>query len=195
MRDTMSIIGLYSYDPTIFDSVTALSATVADADGVEHTATIAADKIVDNILSDCAELEVLYTQPDYMKFAIGNWWTRKASIYSSLLETTLYKYDAIANYDRREEWTDDSEGSSTATSNATGKQAGYNSQELVTSDGSDSSGSSSGTSKSKHVGTVSGNIGVTTTQKMIEEQREIVNYCVYDVIIDSFQRRFCLLVY
>ena len=34
----MSIIGLYSYDPTIFDSVTALSATVTDADGVEHTA-------------------------------------------------------------------------------------------------------------------------------------------------------------
>ena len=64
MRDTMSIIGLYSYDPTIFDSVTAISATVTDADGVEHTATIAADKIVDNILSDCAELEVLYTQPD-----------------------------------------------------------------------------------------------------------------------------------
>ena len=56
MRDTMSIIGLYSYDPTIFDSVTALSATVTDADGAEHTATIAADKIVDNILSDCAEL-------------------------------------------------------------------------------------------------------------------------------------------
>ena len=37
MRDTMSIIGLYSYDPTIFESVTAISATVADADGAEHT--------------------------------------------------------------------------------------------------------------------------------------------------------------
>ena len=81
MRDTMSIVGLYSYDPTIFEAVTAISATVKDADGAEQTATIAAEKIVDNILSDCAELEILYTQPDYLKFAIGNWWERKSSIY------------------------------------------------------------------------------------------------------------------
>ena len=126
MRDTLSIIGLYSYDPTIFEAVTAISATVADADGAEHTATIAAHKIVDNILSDCAELEILYTQPDYLKFAIGNWWERKAPIYTALLETTLYKYDAIANYDRREEWTDNNK---VLSSTAEHYAAGYNASE------------------------------------------------------------------
>ena len=174
----MSIIGLYSYDPTIFDSVTALSATVTDADGVEHTATIAAEKIVDNILSDCAELEILYTQPEYLKFAIGNWWERKSPIYTALLETTLYKYDAIANYDRREEWTDNNE---VIDSTAEHYAAGYNSNEP--------------TLASRDKGSVSGNIGVMSTQELIARQRAIVDYDVISKITDDFKATFCLAIY
>ena len=40
-----------------------------------------------------------------------------------------------------------------------------------------------------------GNIGVTTTQQMIKEEREIVNFSVYDVIVDDFVERFCLYVW
>lgn len=188
MRDTMSIIGLYSYDPTIFDSVTALSATVTDADGVEHTATIAADKIVDNILSDCAELEILYTQPDYLKFAIGNWWERKSPIYTALLETTLYKYDAIANYDRREEWTDNNK---VLDSTAEHYAAGYNATEPTLASRDKGSGESSAT----HKGRVSGNIGVMSTQELIARQRAIVDYDVISKITEDFKSIFCLTIY
>ena len=188
MRDTMSIIGLYSYDPTIFDSVTALSASVTDADGTEHTATIATETIVDSILRDCAELEVLYTQPDYMKFAIGNWWTRKAAIYSSLLETTLYKYDAIANYDRREEWTDNNH---VIDSTAEHYAAGYNATEPTLASRDTGSGESSAT----HKGRVSGNIGVMSTQELIARQRAIVDYDVISKITNDFKAMFCLAIY
>lgn len=41
----------------------------------------------------------------------------------------------------------------------------------------------------------SGNIGVTTTQAMIKEQREIVQMNIYKVITDSFMDRFCLMLY
>ena len=41
----------------------------------------------------------------------------------------------------------------------------------------------------------SGNIGVTTTQQMIREQREVVKLNLYDVIISDFIDRFCLKVY
>lgn len=184
----MSIIGLYSYDPTIFDSVTALTATVADADGAEHTATIAADKIVNNILSDCAELEILYTQPEYLKFAIGNWWERKSPIYTALLETTLYKYDAIANYDRREEWQDNNKVIS-----STGEHfaAGYNSTEPTLA----SKDTGSGESNATHKGRVSGNIGVMSTQELIARQRAIVDYDVISKITDDFKATFCLAIY
>ncbi len=40
-----------------------------------------------------------------------------------------------------------------------------------------------------------GNIGVTSTQQMISEQRELVLFNLTDVIIESFKMRFCLMVY
>ena len=40
-----------------------------------------------------------------------------------------------------------------------------------------------------------GNIGVTTTQKLIEEQRAIDLFNLYDIIIEDFKMRFCILVY
>ena len=40
-----------------------------------------------------------------------------------------------------------------------------------------------------------GNIGTMTVQQMIREQREIENYNIYDIIIDDFRMRFCILVY
>lgn len=41
----------------------------------------------------------------------------------------------------------------------------------------------------------SGNIGVTTTQQMIESQRQVVKYSIVDDIINDFKSKFCLLVY
>lgn len=40
-----------------------------------------------------------------------------------------------------------------------------------------------------------GNIGVTMTQQMIEKEREIAVFSIYDVIIESFKENFCVLVY
>ena len=40
-----------------------------------------------------------------------------------------------------------------------------------------------------------GNIGVTSTQSLIKEQREVVQFNIMDYIINDFKNRFCLLVY
>lgn len=40
-----------------------------------------------------------------------------------------------------------------------------------------------------------GNIGVTTTQEMLEAQRKLVRYNVYNEIADSFKEEFCLYLY
>ena len=40
-----------------------------------------------------------------------------------------------------------------------------------------------------------GNIGITTTQKLIREQREVDLFNLYDIIIEEFKMRFCILVY
>lgn len=41
----------------------------------------------------------------------------------------------------------------------------------------------------------SGNIGVTTTQKMIREEREIAEFNIYDRMIKDFMDRFCIMVF
>lgn len=40
-----------------------------------------------------------------------------------------------------------------------------------------------------------GNIGVTTTQMMLEAQRKVVRYNIYNEIADSFKEEFCLYIY
>lgn len=44
-------------------------------------------------------------------------------------------------------------------------------------------------------GRAHGNIGVTTTQQMIQSERETVVFNLYDVIAESFVENFCLMVY
>lgn len=78
--------------------------------------------------------------------------------------------------------------------------------ETVTDSGT-RSGTTSGTDSSTESGTdtgsiehsetirETGNIGVTTSQQMIEAERELVRFNIYDVIIESFKQRFCLLIY
>ena len=43
--------------------------------------------------------------------------------------------------------------------------------------------------------TRTGNIGITSTQSLIKEQREVVEFNIVDVIVDDFSNRFCLKVY
>ena len=59
----------------------------------------------------------------------------------------------------------------------------------------EASSTADSTNESSHTGRVHGNIGVTTTQQMIEAERNIVQFTVIDFIINSFKNRFCILVY
>ncbi len=51
------------------------------------------------------------------------------------------------------------------------------------------------TNEGEHEMHAHGNIGVTTTQKLIREQRQIDLFNLYDIIIEDFKMRFCILVY
>lgn len=54
----------------------------------------------------------------------------------------------------------------------------------------------SGTEDSTHKGRVHGNIGVTTSQQMLESELEIApKLNIYNYIINSFKNRFCIMVY
>lgn len=85
------------------------------------------------------------------------------------------------------------------TRDLTRTENGSGSRDLTrTENGSeDSSGSRDRdrTEKEKTVRIEQGNIGVTTTQQMIKEQRESVMFSLYDVIMQDFKHEFCIMVY
>lgn len=179
MPATMSLLGLYNYDNSILDGLTV-------PDGVDKGA------LINNLLRECAELEILYPQPSALKFFIGEWSKERLPVWTRLEATLHYDYDPISNYDRREEWTDESSGSTEGTSE--NQTAGYNSAGADVPE-SKNTASSSASGKNKRVGRAHGNIGVTTTQKMIEAERKVSEFDIDHIIINEFKNTFCLLIY
>ena len=84
------------------------------------------------------------------------------------------------------------------------KAAGFDSGKLVTSgqNDNDSTNESTQTGKSegnsneelKHTGRVHGNIGVTTSQQMIEEERRVADWNMYEYLIEKFKQQFLILL-
>lgn len=61
--------------------------------------------------------------------------------------------------------------------------------------GTTRNGTDTGTITRTYEDVETGNIGITTTQQMIDAERETVKFNMYDMIIKEFRERFCLLVY
>lgn len=100
---------------------------------------------------------------------------------------------------------------------ATAAQTAYNSNDFAdtsksTSSGSDDvmdstvssgsgtenvsgSGNKSSTDLRRLSSRIHGNIGVTTTQQMLQSEREVAEFCMVDYIVNDFISRFCVMVY
>lgn len=99
---------------------------------------------------------------------------------------TAYNSDAFADTAKNVtsgSSTGSDEGSSTTTSS---------SSETISETGETESSSSEDRTMTTRT---RGNIGVTTTQQMIQAQREVVSFNLLDVIEDEFIAKFCLAVY
>ena len=86
MKANLSLMGMYLYDKTILDNL--VIPTGMDSDTLKE-----------NLLMDAAELEVLYTDFDFFKLAIGSWSKKQLPVWTELLKTTQYEYNPIWNKD------------------------------------------------------------------------------------------------
>lgn len=218
----LSIVGLYNADDGLFSKMVFPSQFTQDEK----------QTVVYNILSECAELECLFTDPDFMKEQIAFWSKLNIPEWQRIYTASLLEYNPIENYNRTEletisddhsethSGTDSSTSSSNNTSTNSGtdintvSQTAYDSNNLLVHDRGDyqhghvvtdmGSGSGSVTHGEKIVhdtditknSHVSGNIGVTTSQQMLEQEIDIsAKLNVMKMIVESFRNRFCLLVY
>ena len=86
MRSTLTLMGMYRTRPDIFDLM-------------HLPTTLDRDMMVNGILLECAELEVLYSNPDFFKLAVENWSARELESWEWLLSTQHYDYNPIWNVD------------------------------------------------------------------------------------------------
>lgn len=179
MPATMSILGLYQADSTIFNNMSV---------------PVGMDKnsLIQEILAQCAEFEILYPDPKFIKTIISAWSKQSMYKWQKLFDTMSLNYDPISNYDRHEEWSDDT--TITPGSSETIAQQGYENAGFV--DASRSTRSGEDNSKAIRKGRAWGNIGVTTSQQMIKSEREdVAEFNIYQIIINDFKSRFCLCIY
>ena len=175
---TMSIMGLYSWDNTIFDPMDSNLPESVDPDAL-HT----------ELLAQCAELEILYTDPDFFKIILSGWSAGRAPVWKRMHDALAASYNITENYDRSETWTDTSNGDSKSIN----KARGYPQDEGMLEQ---SRNESDGKSSSTHTGRVHGNIGVRSAQELVEQELALADKAdLLQFIIKDFKNRFCLLVY
>lgn len=204
MRGTLSVLGLYNEDDTLFEDF-----LLPESDHIEL------NTLVENILAECAELEVLYTDPVMFKHILKYWSKSRLHVWQELADTMDYDYNPIWNKDvhdhevihhTKDMTTTYSDQASNSSSGTTTNQAvAFNSGTFDDREKDISSGSMSSTDNSttRDAGAQDenrelisqGNQGVTSTQQMIKEQREVSEFSLYAIIIKEFKLRFCLLVY
>lgn len=249
---TMSILGLYNYDPTIFDGLTLPTAAdiTDEADKVSNPWVPNKQDFIAYLLMQAAELELVYASAPVMSTMITVWSAAHNYEWKQLYNTMLYKYNPIWNKDGLWKETRDLDGKNERTAdldttdtrtytnltdehtleNLTNTQTGAIEHDVTGYNANSYSPNTRdnynqlknvGTGSEKNVrngedkniekitgtdkyytednGTItreeSGNIGVTMTQEMIQRQREIVQFNLYDYIARQFIKQFCLMVY
>ena len=84
---TLSLLGLYNYDNTLFSKMKYPDSFSAD------------DKttFIENLLAETANLTILYPNAEFMKDMIGSWSSKQQSVWNELYNTLKYEYNPIEN--------------------------------------------------------------------------------------------------
>lgn len=94
MRATLTLMGMYRTRPDILDEFILPS-------------EINRNVFMDNLLMVTGEMEVLYTNPDFLKDAIAAWSRMELANWEWLFSTQHYEYNPIWNVDVKESTRDD----------------------------------------------------------------------------------------
>lgn len=211
---TMSILGLYEYDPTIFDGLTLPTAAdiTNEADKVSNPFVPDKQTFINWLCLQLAEVSLIYASAPVVKTMIGIWSDIRLPVWKAVYNTLLYKYNPIWNKDGKKTETHDltiiddyvvTDMKTENGGNVANEVTGYdtNTYSPNTRQVIDTDSTQNGKTKNTHTdkGTLvtqeGGNIGVTMTQEMIRQQRDVVEFNLYDYILQDFKQQFCVMVW
>lgn len=102
LRMMVTPVSLYAQDPTLFDGMqlpTMPSNPTDYPDLYVSGFNLDRDVLVDNLLMELGEMNVIYTDPAFMKFAITQWSKKELPVWQELYNTLFYKYNPLWNKD------------------------------------------------------------------------------------------------
>ena len=179
----LSILGLYTYDNTIFDNIVLPS-------------ELDKNTLVDNILMEYAELEVLYPDADFMKEAIAKWSNSRLHTWEKMTEVLYEKYDPFINIKRDETRTITQERDLQGTGTGTNKIVAWNDTNFSDRTKNDSTTSETGTITTTEHFHVEGDSAITDAQDVAKKEIDLRrDYDMYNIIKREFKQRFLLMVY
>ena len=211
----LSLLGMYNWDDSLFDDMAFPEGFTADDETT----------FIDNLVLECAELEIIYSNWTFLKGAIKAWSVKELPTWQRIYNASLLEYNPIENYNRTEETTHQNFGAVTHSGKDSVQASGADINALTGTDSISRSGSDTDTTSKTaydsntwtdtqkvqmtkgtletdnishsetlthgkkdettygHVITdatgheidsnISGNIGVTTSQQMLEQELEI----------------------
>ena len=146
-----------------------------------------ADLCQDAIILECAELNVVYTDPDVMQLMIQIWSKTRLRSWERMTEALYMEYNPLYN---RESNITESRTIGRDGKNINSVQ-GFNSSDF--SDAMKNTYDDNTTESFRR--TDAGNIGVTTSQEMLEAELAARKEDIYHIIAQEFKQRFCVMVY
>lgn len=201
----LPLIALYNYDNTLFDELAVPDKTDLDASlpYIDNVQSLSKADLIAELLGELGELTPVYNKPDLLRSMIGTWSRIWKPVWVKLWQTEILKYNPIWNKDGSytEERTGSNSGSGstnygrTDTHSVTGFDTNSYSPDTQEQAGGIDRSQSAGSYKETLKRTEQGNIGVTTTQAMLKEEREAAVFSVYQYIIEAFKKRFCIMIY
>lgn len=194
-QSRLTIIGLNNYtNGGIWDNLTL-------PEGIDK------DILINNIMLRASSFDLLYPDADFLSNMLSIWSNKWLHTFERWLKALSVDYNPLDNYNRYEEWTDgkSNQGSVTLSGSTTGTSEDSVSAFNSSTYQPDSKNTTSNTSTSRqandlqedieHSGHLWGNIGVTTSQQMLEAEFEVAKWNIYEHITDIFIKEFCIVVY
>lgn len=122
---TLSLLGLYNHDESLLDGlIENLPNKFGIPSGYEDSyytnVTVDPQTVIENLLVECAEFEILYSDFDALKRIISIWSAKEKPMWQKMFNTTCYKYNPIWNKDGKTIWTEQQTLTGTKTEVETG---------------------------------------------------------------------------
>lgn len=161
--------------------------------------------LINAIMDKSAIYEPLYTDETLLKNKIQTFFTKNYRTYQKLYDAYMLDYNPIENYDRKEDLSRTSTSNSNVdtkdnlTDNTLNKISPYDSETFKNDTSINNESTSTNKRQSntdedvKEVNRIHGNIGVTTTQQMLQSELDIVHKLnIYELIANDFYTEFMI---